>query len=86
MDLIMGKTTHQKVVFVRIDSGPYHTCAMDMDGGVECWGRNDVGQTDVPEGSFRPNICRCDEYLWVASDGDIFAGAMRKMMIRGMWM
>ena len=30
-----------------VSAGGYHTCALH-DTGVQCWGNNDYGQTDVP--------------------------------------
>ena len=59
---------------------------MDINGGVECWGRNDVGQTDVPEGSYRQISVGVMNTCGLQVMEIYFAGAMRKMMIRGMWM
>ena len=38
--------------FVQIDSGEDHTCGLRAGGAVECWGRNNHGQTDAPGGAF----------------------------------
>src|SRR5687767_12393035 len=31
-------------------SGTYHTCALQDDGTVDCWGNNSAGQASVPPG------------------------------------
>ena len=33
-------------------AGNSHTCAIAVDGRVHCWGREDEGQVDAPEGQF----------------------------------
>jgi hypothetical protein len=37
-------------VVTRIASGREHVIALLVDGTIRCWGRNQSGQTDVPEG------------------------------------
>ena len=34
--------------FHSVSGGQHHTCGLRPDGQVECWGRNNYGQTDVP--------------------------------------
>ena len=36
--------------FIQVATGENHTCALRGDGLVECWGANDQGQLNVPEG------------------------------------
>jgi len=36
--------------WVQIASGSRHYCALDDQGLIDCWGSNDAGQLDVPEG------------------------------------
>ena len=36
-----------------MSAGWHHTCGLKPDGTVECWGRNDDGQSSAPSGSFR---------------------------------
>ena len=35
-----------------ITAGQDHSCAIAPDGTIDCWGSNDWGQTDAPEGQF----------------------------------
>lgn len=35
-----------------VSAGWYHTCATDLSGAVECWGRNDFGQSKPPADIF----------------------------------
>ncbi|HEX2028904.1 MAG TPA: PxKF domain-containing protein [Nitriliruptorales bacterium] len=36
----------------QIDAGAYHTCAVQTDGSLACWGNNDYGQSSPPAGTF----------------------------------
>ncbi len=37
--VVFAETTSQSIA-----TGLYHTCALTPEGGVQCWGRNDLGQ------------------------------------------
>jgi len=38
---------------VTISAGTNHTCGIQSDGTLICWGLNDEGQASPPEGTFR---------------------------------
>ena len=35
-----------------ISAGHYHSCGINETGSILCWGQNDQGQTDAPEGEY----------------------------------
>ena len=37
--------------FMQVSCGSFHSCALRTDGTIHCWGKNNVGQIDAPEGS-----------------------------------
>ena len=40
--------------YKQVSSGEHHVCAIKRrDGNIECWGRNDFGESSPPKGSFR---------------------------------
>ncbi|MFN7003902.1 MAG: RCC1 domain-containing protein [Roseinatronobacter sp.] len=41
---LAGAAAAQTVPIVQISAGGYHTCALDADGDVWCWGLNFLGQ------------------------------------------
>ena len=38
--------------FTYVDATADHVCALSLAGNVTCWGRNDYGQADAPQGQF----------------------------------
>ena len=38
--------------FIDLSAGLDHTCAIDLEGAIQCWGYNEHGQSDPPEGTF----------------------------------
>lgn len=71
--------------FTRISAGQYHTCAVRGDGVVDCWGSNEWGQSNKPQGTFVDvsaatwHTCglRTDGTIscWGAEDGGRISGA-----------
>ncbi|MXW60397.1 MAG: hypothetical protein F4003_01265 [Acidimicrobiaceae bacterium] len=39
--------------FTAIDVGGQHSCGIRADGAIACWGNNEYGQADAPEGLFK---------------------------------
>ena len=38
--------------FASVSAGPYHTCGVNRDGAVACWGNNNDGEARPPAGEF----------------------------------
>ena len=36
--------------FIAVSAAGFHTCAIRTSGAIECWGWNNIGQTDAPAG------------------------------------
>ena len=48
-DDFYGQTDAPPGKYTAVSAGNSHTCAIrESDGGIECWGSNEDGQTDVP--------------------------------------
>lgn len=63
--------------FEQVATGDRHTCALDYDGRIVCWGRNDDGQSSQPDGrrwafvdAGRTHSCAVDEDGEVECWGD----------------
>jgi len=49
----IGITT-EKPEWLQVSTGKYHTCAIDNDNGLWCWGKNDKGQLGLGAGDSSP--------------------------------
>jgi hypothetical protein len=49
-----GVSLEEIVVGIRpmVAAGAAHSCFLDEDGAIDCWGANDLGQSDPPSGLF----------------------------------
>ena len=47
-----GPGTAQKRLFTAITAGSYHSCGIEIDKTVACWGEDDSRQAQAPEGEF----------------------------------
>ena len=56
---------------MQVSAGVNHTCALD-DTGVQCWGRNEDGQTTVPDLLFDFDRYFDSDLDGVEDNGDAF--------------
>ena len=57
--------------FFEVSSGYRHSCALQYDGSVHCWGCNNEGQCDAPEGAFIHIACGHSHSCGIRKDGTI---------------
>ena len=64
--------THDAPAFIQVAAGENHSCALLQVGRVQCWGANDDGQLDVPEGvSFQRITAGYRFSCGIRTDGEI---------------
>ena len=64
--------THDAPAFIQVATGENHSCALLQVGRVQCWGANDDGQLDVPEGvSFQQITAGYRFSCGIRTDGEI---------------
>ena len=54
-----------------MSGGNVHTCGVTSSGNVECWGRNDYGQTNLPSGTFESVSAGPYHNCGVKTDGNV---------------
>ena len=50
----MAKPTPPAGTFTQVSAGDYHTCGVQTDGTLACWGDNGYGQADTARGHLHP--------------------------------
>ncbi len=65
-------TSPDAPTFVQVAAGENHSCALQNSGRVQCWGSNDNGQLDVPEGVSFQQITSGHRYsCGIRADGGV---------------
>ena len=54
-----------------IDAGSFHTCVIQADGTVECWGWNRNGEADPPGGQFIAVSAGVEHSCGIRADGTV---------------
>jgi alpha-tubulin suppressor-like RCC1 family protein len=57
--------------FKQIDVGNFHVCGLKLDGSLNCWGDNTLGQCDSPHGTFLQVSAGARHSCAVRADGTI---------------
>ena len=47
-----GASNPSEGQFMMVSAGNTHTCGLNADGSIICWGRDDNGELNAPEGTF----------------------------------
>ena len=57
--------------FASISTGWSHSCGLTSDGAVDCWGFNDYGQLDVPNGKYQSVSASLYYSCGLKTDGEV---------------
>ena len=57
--------------FLAVEAGGDHTCAVKLDGGLACWGRNGANQLEAPPGTFTHLSAGTDHTCAVRAEGSL---------------
>ncbi len=60
-----------RVGFTEVAVGSYFACGLRLDGGIDCWGLEDNGQLEAPEGTFVEVSAGMAHACAVATDGSL---------------
>jgi hypothetical protein len=66
-----GDGTAEGCGWREVSAGGYHTCAIDSDGEVVCWGLERDGQCEVPAGVFRTVSAGLEHTCAIGTDGAV---------------
>ncbi len=64
-------STAEESPYQQLSLGYEHACLLYADGHVECWGENEFGQTDAPDGAFQHISTGIDFSCGVRVDGSL---------------
>ena len=57
--------------FASVSAGDYHTCGVNRDSSVECWGNDNYGQATPPTGEFASVSAGYDHACGMKRDGSV---------------
>ena len=66
-----GQTEVPAGSYTQVSGGLYHTCGLQSDGILLCWGDNTYGQTTVPAGTYTQVSAGLEHTCGLKSDGSL---------------